>query len=367
MGLVDTIDFTGCSHINRDGFSRSVLEGFFGPAKLADLLVEVWLPYFECDGCGRWKYCGLADPEYDQRLDSSRNYRCGVARLALSHFLRTAFPALERSETTQRNGLLDAAYHFAQYVFRSEVNVGNFLSTEMVDYYGELSHLMASNLKGVRQHLGSFFAHMSGFPEFRLRERMLLVEGQVELRFVERLRSSGNWFPYDLHVVTYEGKSNRNSRLTLLVKRYEADGYDVFVQGDADGRDKSSICQQMSTQHGIASKRVFLFTRDFEHAVGPKLMAAGIARLLDLAVDHFEPISSALERGESIADVFSRWAVGQDFSENKVRLAESMAEVLFHANPVSAEPALSGTEIKDFVAFANGWRQHDTHTAEPLD
>src|SRR4051812_14217228 len=117
MGLVDTIDFAGSSYVNRDGLSRSGLEGFFNPSMLADLLVNAWLPYFECDGCGRWKYCGLADPRYGHRLDPSRNYRCGVARLALSHFLRTAFPAMENAETTQRNGLLDAAYHFAQYVF----------------------------------------------------------------------------------------------------------------------------------------------------------------------------------------------------------------------------------------------------------
>ncbi len=348
------IDFTGSSRFEHDTFKRSEMKGAFTAESLANLLVEAWLPYFECAGCGRWKYCGLADPAYRRNIDPSRNYRCGVARLALTHFLTTAFPSLEKADDTKRSCLLDAAYFFTEYVFRSEVNVGNFLSAGMVNYYGKLSHLMASNLKGVRQHLGSFFDRMSGFSEFRLRERMLLVEGQSELRFVERLRSFGDWFPYDLHVVTYEGKSNRNSRLTLLVKRYEAEGYDVFVQGDADGGDRSAICMQLSRQHGIAPERVFLFTFDFEHGVGPKLMAAGIVRLLDLqATKHLETIYEALMRGESITNVFAHVATGLDFYGQKTRLAECMAEVLIQDSQISAAETLAGTEIMDFVAFAN--------------
>lgn len=348
------IDFSGSSYYTRDTFNRSEMNGPYTPASLADRLIETWLPYFECDSCGRWEHCGLADPPYRQRLDPSRNYRCGVARLALTHFFSTAFPLLEKADATKRNRLLDAAYYFAQYVFRSEINVGNFLSVGMLNYYGELSHLMASNLKGVRQHLGSFFDRMSCFAEFRLRERMLLVEGQSELRFVERLRSSPDWVPYDLHVVTYEGKSNRNSRLTLLVKRYEAEGYDVFVQGDADGGDKSRICKQMSDHHGISSERVFLFTSDFEHGLDPKLMAAAITRLLDLPPEkHLEPIHAGLARGETVADVFANVADGRDFAEEKVRLAECVAEVLVLYGKVAATETLAGTEVMDFIAFAN--------------
>lgn len=353
MSMVE-IDFTGSSHITGEGFTRSELQGTFTSPKLAGLLVEVWLPYFECKKCGRWKYCGLADPVYPQRLDPYRNYRCGVARLALSNFLLSAFPSLSKANPKQRNDLLDAAYYFTQYVFRSEVNVGNFLSVGMLNWYGELSHLMASNLKGVRQHLGSFFDRMRGFPEFCLRERMLLVEGQTELRFVERLRSSPNWFPYDLHVATYEGKSNRNSRLTLLIKRYEKDGYDVLVQGDADGQDKTRIHQELCRQHGISTERVFLFDRDFEHAVGKKLLATGITRMLDLSIDYLDSISSDLEARGSIGDVFARYAAGKDFSDHKVGLAECIAEELVPIHWPFADAVFLGKEIVDFVTFVNG-------------
>jgi len=58
--------------------------GEYTRAQLLRMLVDEWIPYFECHKCGRFSYCKFAQP-HPANPNRARDIQCGVAVTALDN------------------------------------------------------------------------------------------------------------------------------------------------------------------------------------------------------------------------------------------------------------------------------------------
>jgi hypothetical protein len=74
--LTRKVDLTGLTIIDIGERARLPLSGEFDDRSLADLLVQEWIPYFECHKCGRFDFsAALAGPSAAQPAGSGLRAR----------------------------------------------------------------------------------------------------------------------------------------------------------------------------------------------------------------------------------------------------------------------------------------------------
>ena len=77
---------------------------------LAHKLVEEWIPFFECEKCGRVDYCKYTQRD-KYRPARKADIRCGVIVEAITNFVLHTFALLEAMDTEQVQAYLDGAFH----------------------------------------------------------------------------------------------------------------------------------------------------------------------------------------------------------------------------------------------------------------
>ena len=97
---------------------------------------------------------------------------------------------------------------------------------------------------------------------------ILLVEGQSEKFFVEKLKESHlSWFS-DLRVETYGGNGNAQpKRIQMQIEGYNDIGYMCFMQGDKDGKQDCQAFNRLIKNQSINKDNIFLFEYDFESSI----------------------------------------------------------------------------------------------------
>ena len=261
-----------------DGRGYFALKGKMNAGELASYLIEKWVPYVECQKCGRYRSCRFStvNPEVESELGE---IRCGITKTALENFVRRTFHLLTGLDLQQRQRYLHGAFHFTRYVHQTEQMIGMQISEPHLDFMSSLAPYVFGQLTTLRRRLDCFAAAMSCIPAFNTVKDVLLVEGWSEKILFERLRTSGvSWFS-DLVVETYKGRGRRRpSHLQLLIEHYRNTGYQVFISGDADGRE-TGIFDSLVDQKLIARHHTHVFSHDLETGVPPRLLYLGLSRL----------------------------------------------------------------------------------------
>lgn len=334
------------------GTRRKALAGTFDAVSLADALVDEWIPFFECDQCGRVDYCKFVE-RYEHNPKRSRDKKCGVAEAAIRSFVRRCFQVMVESNQSDRQHFVDGAFHFFQFVYRAELQIGNFLDNDILDWWDNFAPAAFGQLTGLRNHLDAVANHLGRFEVLQATGHVLFVEGWSEKSFVERLKQSGlAWFRR-LNVRTYRGRSNgRAGRIELLLREYKTDGHSIYLQGDADGRRSEDVFSELIRKGVVADTNVFVFAHDLETSVPSDLLYDALAAIGELQSTDRAEFRDRIERTDGSVIPTLR-AVGVEIDQLKVPLAQSIADLLNTASWwTSAE--FMATELGKFLVFLQG-------------
>jgi hypothetical protein len=325
-------------HLNLDNLSIMLLDGGretlcreFSKDELADLFVDRWIPYLVCrDDCGRHSYCRFAQPD-SSRSGRSPDIRCGFAVEVVRNFVGSSFHIARSLEASQLQGYLDGAYHLVRFVHESELRTGLMISQDYLSWLAEDRYKVKAftSVVDLRERLDAVAASLGNIQAFATTRTLILVEGLSELRFLQRLAQTGLVWWTGLRLDSYEGRSNRRpTTLRLLKRRMQKAGYDVFIQGDADGR-VVDIFDQLVLQEIVSRDNTFRFRVDFETSF-PTDMLYDALRHMD-RLEHVDRDTFVWkirnDRSESVLGQI-RKAFDIDLEPCKVHLAEALGDVL---------------------------------------
>jgi hypothetical protein len=324
--------------LNLDGLSILLLDGGretlyqeFGKDELAQVFVDRWIPYLVCrDECGRHSYCRFAEPN-SSRSGRSPDIRCGFAVEVVRNFVGSSFHIARSLEASELQAYLDGAYHLVRFVHENELRTGRMIWQDHLNWLAEDRYKVKAftSVVDLREKLDAVAASLANIEAFATTRTLILVEGQSELRFLQKLAQAGLVWWASLRLDSYEGRSNRRpTTLRLLKRKMRQAGYDVFVQGDADGR-VVDIFDQLVGRGIVARENTFAFSLDFESSFPTDILYGALRRM-----EHLEHVDRDTfvrdirnDRSESVLGQI-RKAFGIDLEPYKVHLAEALADVL---------------------------------------
>jgi hypothetical protein len=321
------MDFTGYKIFDIYGVERIPLVGNLDAQGLAHKLIDEWIPYFECEKCGRADYCKYTKPD-KYRPERLADIKCGVIVEAITNFVRHTFPLLEKMTTEQVQAYLDGAFHLEQFLYNTEQTTGMFIDDAILRFFGDYAPTLFGRATHLREHLNKAASEFRKLPDFASEKGVLFVEGWAEKAFLEKLRESHSaWFLY-LAVEVYEGRSNRRpNRIQMLLDRYVKQGYIIYIQGDADGKD-TEVFRALCDKGAINPEHSFVFRHDFESAIPPRILYQALRYLGELEkveyVD-FEKVVKSEDR--SVVKLLSE-KIGIDVERLKLPLAEAVGDIL---------------------------------------
>lgn len=344
------VDLSGCVIFDIAGTRRVPLLGQYSASTLAAALIEEWVPYFECHKCGRFEYC-----KFVERLPHSRSHardiKCGVAVAAIHELVHRCFDILPTADQKQRQHFVDGAFHFFQFVYKAELQIGNFLDGAILDWWSTWAPASFGQLAHLRSHLDAVAHHLGRFQAIRARQAILLVEGWSEKSFVEQLKQSGlAWFLH-LNVRQYGGRGNRRpGRIELLLEEYRMDGYSTYLQGDADGGRPSDVFSQLISRKLVDAAHTFVFQDDFESCVPLKLLFRAVRGLEELDGTSEEAFLVAASSGAGPVGGRLMENLGLNLEPLKVPLALAVADQL-NATVWWQDKSFMETELGRFLDF----------------
>ena len=310
------------------GIKKIELEGEYSPESLTDKLIKEWIPYVECDRkCYRSDYCKYTEPS-PYHPDRLTDVQCGVVVNSLKIFIKTSFHILESLPKDRIQYYLDGAFYYSQFILNAEHMIGMCMDQNAIEDYGKYAPAIFGHTTKLRDdlnNLGSVFQHI---PEFRSKKGVLFVEGRTEKAFLEKLKDShSSWFLH-LNIEVYNGTGNRRpKRIQMLLDNYQKQGYKVYIQGDADGKD-SKIFNELVRKGSVEGNDTFVFKHDFESAVPLDMFLSSLYELELLEKEkNCEYISKVQTTETSIVKVI-KTEFDVDLNPYKLEIAEMIAERL---------------------------------------
>lgn len=345
------MDFTGLSIFEIDGSTRRDLHGDYDDQQLASILVEAWIPYYECDKCGKVDFCKYTEPN-PYRPGRTKDIKCGVAVNALQNFVRVSFSVLSRIEESQQQNVLDAAYCFTRYIYESEQYNGLCIDSEMLDWFGQYSLGTMVSISHLAEDLTRFRSLLKDIPDFAYNIPVFFVEGEAEEAFLfEMQKTRSSWFQ-NLNVRCSGGEGNLNAkRVTELFQQLRRQGYKVFVQADGDVNNCIQAINTLISNDVLDEEKVFKFKYDFESAFPPGMLLKALQQLKKLegvTTEEFETkvysqAKSVVKTIKAIYDI--------DLNPLKVNLAKELASVLKELGLWWTDEEFLKTEIGEFMKF----------------
>lgn len=273
------MDLSGYKILDPYGIRNIPLEGNFDADSLAKKLIDEWIPYIDCERkCPRSDYCKYTQPS-PYHPDRLTDVKCGIGVNTLINFVDCTFHILERLSPENVQNYLDGAFYLSQFVMHAEGTVGSCVEKYMIEDYGEYAPAIFGHVTRLRDELnkiGSLFRHI---PEFRSVKGVLFVEGWTEKAFLEKLRESHSFSFLNLNLEVYGGEGNRSlKRIQMLLDNYKKQGYKIYIQGDADGKN-SDIFKELIRKGSLAEECTFVFKHDFESSIPPNLFIHALHEL----------------------------------------------------------------------------------------
>jgi hypothetical protein len=315
------MDLTGYSIYDIYGVNRIELKGVYTAESLARKLISEWIPYLECYKCGREDYCKY-------RAEGRADIRCGVIVTAVTNFIRHTFALLDGMNAEQIQSYLDGMFHLEQFLFDTEQTTGMFIDDAMIEWWGKYKHSLFGRTTHLREHLIQASKHFRKIQAFESEKGILFVEGWSEKVFLDKLREThSSWFLH-LKIEVYEGRGNRQpKRIQMLLDRYIDEGYIVYIQGDADGKD-TEIFRTLVSREAVQTEHTFVFRHDFETAIPVRLLYLALRNLGELenvSREDFETLLATKDRSH-IKTI--REEYGLDLEPLKLLLADAVAGLL---------------------------------------
>ncbi len=248
----------------------------------------------------------------------------------INNYVRSVFPLLESLSPEELQNFLDGSFHLVRFVYKVELQIGHMIDEGVMDWLGEPDYraLFFGITAQFRRHLDKFAASMRSVEAFRTVSTVILTEGPSEKAFLERLKESRLLWFIDLDVQSYYGQGSRGpTRLQPLASHLRQQGYELFVQGDCDGRVRD-IFQQLVKQRIVQPDNTFAFDVDFETSFPVDILFSALATLDMLGGATSEDFERAVAKrgpGQSIVQLIER-----EFRVklNKIQLAEALGSVL---------------------------------------
>jgi hypothetical protein len=309
------------------GVQRQQITGTFTRDTLVTHLTAEWVPFYECHKCGRADYCKHVEWIGTKR-QRSRDIQCGVVVAAIRNIVDYSFHLLVQSDARGRQSWLDGAYHLVMFVHKAELQIGNLIDTSVLEFWEDHAPVLFGHLTRLREHLDGVASEFSSLPAFRSTESVLFVEGWSEKAFIDRMRESRSIAFLYKHIEVYGGSGNRRpKRIQMLLEKYTQRGFEIYFQGDADGKEDDWI-QALVDRCGIKKDHMFSFVYDFESAIPPGLLFAAlqsVEKLEGVTIDEFRPRVTSARRpvGHALMEFY-----GLDIRPLKMELATVAAEIL---------------------------------------
>src|SRR5450759_2174756 len=177
-----------------------------------------------------------------------------------------------KSDRKGIQGFLDGIYFFSDYIFNTEVTIGSAIQTSYINSLGDFAPTFFGRIVHLRDYLNSMSIAFQNIPQLHAKSGVLFVEGESEQTFAKRLKSSGLAWYMNIDAYSYQGKGNRSfKRIEMLLRSYVLQGYEIFVQGDADGG-TSDIFVRWVERGFVLKENTIIFRHDFESAIPHKIM-----------------------------------------------------------------------------------------------
>jgi len=345
------MDFTGYKIFDIYGVSRITLEGHFDAQGLADKFIKEWIPYFECEKCGRDSYCKYTQPD-QYRPTRLADIKCGVIVKAITNFVKHTFPLLKKMNAEQVQAYLDGAFHLEQYLYDAEQTMGAFIDDAILRFFGKYVPTLLVRTVHLRDHLNKAGGEFRKLPDFESEKGVLFVEGWSEKAFIDKLREShSSWFLH-LPVEVYDGSSNRKPRrIQMLLDRYVKEGYVIYIQGDADGKE-TEIFRALSEKGAIKHEHSFVFRYDFESAIPPYVLYQALQSLGELDNVEFDDFNKVISSEDKSVIKLLEDKYDIDINSMKLPLASAVGDTLNY--PLIAwwqDENFMKTELGKFLRF----------------
>ncbi len=277
-----------------DALSRETIlipDGAYSLDDILAFLVDRWIPILHCRECSRFTYCKFSQRD-STRFPIDWGQQCGVVVSALDNVLRVYWERLLISSGEQLSDFFSALFHFVNFLWKIELTVGDLSNSEGAKVRGESTvRWNVEYLMHLRYELDSLSFGFRDFVSAGSISIWLLVEGQSEQTFLQRLIDR-RFFPSSIYGVNYYGgKSNATStRLKQLTANLTKRGYRILLQGDAD-RSKKKPFQDIIKAQVISEDDLFTFSRDFESSFPAPLLKSAFEKLgHDLNLDWLDSI-----------------------------------------------------------------------------
>ncbi|OGU37360.1 MAG: hypothetical protein A2068_11935 [Ignavibacteria bacterium GWB2_35_6b] len=334
------------------GIGKISLLGEYTSESLARVMIDNWVPFVECSRhCCKSDYCKYV-VWINKEENVSKDIECGVAVDAIKNFVDKTFDALIKSSDENKQKYLDGAFHFYKFVFKSERTIGNFINRYFLDSWENYVVSVYGHVKYIRDHINIMTGLLKDIPEFRIKKGILFVEGDSEEAFLNKLKESHLMWFLDLAILNYKGKSNkRPNRIEMLIDDYIAKGYEIYIQGDADGKPRNTF-QVLIEKDKIKEKNSFVFKYDFESSVPPSLLYISLKKLNLLEKVEKEDFINAIEKNNDmkVEDIL-KTIYNFELSSIKVTLAEEIANNINNTIDCWQSNWFLSTELGSFLKF----------------
>lgn len=239
------------------------LSNSYSDREIIDLMVDNWIPYYECHKCGKWDYCKFAQP-HPANPERSVDIKCGLAVDFISNYITTTFHLLDDLSIQQKQHYINTAFYLTEYIQNSEQSVGLLSNKEYLENWGEFTPQLFGMTKETINILTKAHIEMKNIPFFNSKRSVILVEGESEEIFC-------NTF-LDIEVHNYNGYGNLSySKIEYTIKQYIEKGYKVFIQSDMDGKTTNQNLDKIINKGLVDKSNTFCFKFDFETSIPSKI------------------------------------------------------------------------------------------------
>lgn len=309
---------------------KKELSGSFNADQLGNHLVSEWVAYIECHHCPRSETCKYTKPhpKWDWK---KQEIQCGVKSEVIKNFIKLSFPYLVKGDMMVKKHLLSAAYYLADFALTAETQVGILIDPDWLKWLGNYAPSFFGQVVHLREILNKAAQDLSHVPGIYDRKPILLVEGQSEKVFLEKLRESHlAWFT-DLRIEVYGGNGNRHpKRIQMRLDKYVEDGYVCFMEGDADGKQKD-VFDKLLKQGTVKKENVFQFAHDFETSIPPYILLKALNNLGHLEKIDNNEFEQIIDCSQSSCKLIKE-KYGLDIDPLKIELADELGWMFNKSN-----------------------------------
>jgi len=267
------------------------LSEVYNKDSLIEIMIDNWIPYMECHKCGKSDYCKYTKP-HEVNPNKKAEIKCGVARNFIINFVNITFDRVKNLDITKKQAYLDTAFYLSQYVLSSEISIGTLINKDYLSAWGSYAPALYGFSKQTLDYLNKSHRKMKEIDIFKSKKNIILVEGFSEEIFIESFT--------DLEVINYEGKGRIDfNKIEFLVKEYQDQGYEVYLQSDLDGKKENQKINKIIKKGLIKKENIFLFEHDFETAIPLKIFY-NILKDNNLIKDDFEDFKKDINLSRGI-------------------------------------------------------------------